>query len=162
MDLIIHHPNKARPCRKCGHIFSGIRCKECQKEYNAIHSVHLISVSIAWNKNNQEKVRVNQMAWSAAHPEAGKLASHKRRALMRNAGGRTSEGLSAKLFALQKGRCACCKKPLGKKFHMDHITPLARGGLNSDENIQLLTPTCNHQKHAKDPIVFMQSKGFLI
>jgi hypothetical protein len=40
--------------------------------------------------------------------------------------------------------------------------PLAKGGTNTDNNMQLLKATCNQQKHAKDPVEFMQSRGFLI
>jgi len=40
--------------------------------------------------------------------------------------------------------------------------PLALGGANADDNIQLLRSTCNQQKHAKHPVDFMQQKGFLL
>lgn len=45
---------------------------------------------------------------------------------------------------------------------MDHIMPLALGGTNTDDNIQLLCPTCNRSKHAKHPVDFMQQRGFLL
>lgn len=40
--------------------------------------------------------------------------------------------------------------------------PLARGGTNQRTNLQLLCPPCNLSKSAKDPIDFMQSRGFLL
>lgn len=45
---------------------------------------------------------------------------------------------------------------------MDHILPLALGGTNVDENIQLLRKRCNLQKCAMHPVDFMQSKGRLL
>ena len=42
------------------------------------------------------------------------------------------------------------------------IKPLARGGTNQRTNLQLLCPPCNLSKSAKDPIDFMQSRGFLL
>jgi 5-methylcytosine-specific restriction endonuclease McrA len=45
---------------------------------------------------------------------------------------------------------------------MDHIIPLALGGTNTDDNIQLLRAKCNKQKGAKHPIDFMQQRGFLL
>jgi 5-methylcytosine-specific restriction endonuclease McrA len=45
---------------------------------------------------------------------------------------------------------------------MDHIIPLALGGANTDDNIQLLRATCNLQKHTKHPIDFMQQRGYLL
>ena len=78
-------------------------------------------------------------------------------------GGRLSKGLAAKLFAMQRGRCACgCKQPLGDDYHLDHRMPLVLGGANTDDNMQLLRKICNLQKHAKHPIDFMRQRGFLI
>jgi 5-methylcytosine-specific restriction endonuclease McrA len=45
---------------------------------------------------------------------------------------------------------------------LDHIIPLARGGKNEYRNMQVTCPTCNRQKHSKDPIEFMQSRGYLL
>ena len=65
-------------------------------------------------------------------------------------------------MVLQKGLCPCCRKPLGNDYHMDHIIPLALGGSNGDNNIQLLRSECNLEKQAKHPVDFMQSRGFLL
>jgi 5-methylcytosine-specific restriction endonuclease McrA len=54
------------------------------------------------------------------------------------------------LLTLQKGRCAICGKPMDLTgYHIDHIIPLARGGLNNDANIQLTHPKCNLRKGSK-------------
>lgn len=73
-----------------------------------------------------------------------------------------SKGLAERLFRLQRGKCACCKKPLGSDYHLDHIMPLALGGVNEDSNIQLLRAKCNMQKHTVHPVEFMQQRGFLL
>lgn len=111
---------------------------------------------------NKEKLAPKKKAWQRANLEAARRSDHKRRAIKQKTGGDLSKGLTKKLFVLQKGKCPCCNKPLGKNYHMDHIVPLARGGTNNDDNIQLLRQRCNNQKHAKDPIDFMQSRGFLL
>lgn len=49
-----------------------------------------------------------------------------------------------------------------KTCHLDHIVPVAMGGPNIDENIQLLRQRCNNQKHSKHPVDFMQQRGFLL
>jgi 5-methylcytosine-specific restriction endonuclease McrA len=50
----------------------------------------------------------------------------------------------------QQMRCACgCGRSLWAGFHVDHIVPLARGGTNGPENLQLLAPVCNLRKGAK-------------
>lgn len=122
--------------------------------------------SRAYYVANPEKVSALRGKWEAANPEkareCGRIKSQNRRARKRENGGTLSKELAAKLFGLQRGKCACCSLPLGTKYHLDHIMPLALGGANEDWNIQLLKQRCNNQKHAKHPIDFMQQRGFLI
>lgn len=115
-----------------------------------------------WQAENKEKVKAMSAAYYAKNPEKFKSANHTRRARKIKAGGKLSKDLPVKLFKLQRGKCACCKKPLGKNYHMDHIIPLALGGTNTDDNIQLLRATCNLQKHTKHPIDFMRQRGCLL
>lgn len=122
---------------------------------------------IAWHASNyiKNKARMNALgaAWKKANPKNVRVYSHNRRALKMAAGEKLSTGLSDKLFKLQRGKCACgCKQPLGDNYQLDHIMPIALGGSNSDNNIQLLLPTCNRQKWAKHPADFMRQRGFLL
>jgi len=125
------------------------------KEYKA-------ALGAAWRKANPGRTEVNSAAWRKANPEKNRIYKHNRRAKERVAGGKLSVGLAARLFVLQNGKCPCCNQSLGKKYHLDHIMPIALGGQNIDNNIQLLRSTCNHQKLAKHPIDFMQQRGFLL
>lgn len=116
-----------------------------------------------WVLANPDKRRDHNAKWASANPEKCRAKTQNRRARKINAGGKISPTLSEKLFALQRGKCACgCKQPLGDNYHRDHIMPLALGGTNTDDNIQLLRSTCNLQKSAKHPVDFMQSRGFLL
>lgn len=67
-----------------------------------------------------------------------------------------------KIGELQRWKCAVCKVDIRKKYHVDHVVPLAKGGEHSPSNLQLLCPSCNCRKSAKDPIAFMQERGFLL
>lgn len=118
--------------------------------------------SANWYVANQDRVKKMAAAWEFANPDSRRTYKRNRRARMLLSNGKLSKGLADKLFKLQKGKCACCKKPLGNDYHLDHIMPLAKGGSNTDDNMQLLTATCNRQKNTKDPIDFMQSRGFLL
>ena len=114
-------------------------------------------------------IRPNTSATKAAAAARAK-ASAKARAIYRQnrkarkllSGGHLSKGLHKKLFYLQKGKCPCCALPLGDDFHLDHKMPLALGGSNTDDNIQLLRAVCNLQKNSKHPVDFMRSRGFLL
>ncbi len=231
----------ARPCVKCGIIFSGKNCKACQKSRNAAYraanpekvkaavsawraaNVEKIKIyeaensektksrkkayraanrlklladgreraakarakdpqkyiekCAAWREKNPEKVRAftasyyesnreellkKSAKWRSENRQAVLIWNQNRRAKKKMNGGTLSKNIREKLFKLQKGKCACCKQPLGDDYHLDHILPLALGGLNSDDNAQLLTARCNTQKGMKHPIEFMQSRGLLL
>lgn len=121
------------------------------------------NASIAlWRSINPDRQRASNAAWNAANPEARRIHSQNRRARKLQSGEGLSPGLVGRLFELQSGKCPCCKRPLGDDFHLDHQMPLALGGSNTDDNMQLLRSKCNMQKNAKHPIDFMQSRGFLL
>lgn len=121
------------------------------------------TASANWRVANMDKHREYTAKWYAANPDAGRIHRQNRSARKREAGGRLSAGLAAKLFKLQRGKCACgCGQPLGDDYHLDHRMPLALGGANEDWNMQLLTATCNLQKSTKHPVEFMQQRGFLL
>lgn len=115
-----------------------------------------------WAAANPDKVKSYDAKRHAARPEYYKIIQQNRRARKRQSGGKLSTGLAKKLFELQRGKCPCCKKYLGDGYHLDHIMPLALGGSNTDDNIQLLCSKCNLQKNAKHPVDFMQKRGFLL
>jgi 5-methylcytosine-specific restriction endonuclease McrA len=112
-----------------------------------------------------EPAKVRQYGWSKKNPErhlehcrraAEKFDRDKRNAITRNyrakkrlAGGTHTAEDIAEIFKLQRGRCAYCKKKLGKKYDVDHIKPVAKGGSNHRRNLQLTCPTCNHKKNDK-------------
>jgi 5-methylcytosine-specific restriction endonuclease McrA len=63
---------------------------------------------------------------------------------------------------LQNDMCAYCRCELKSKGHVDHITPVSKGGSNNRSNLQILCGSCNSKKHDADPIVFSRRIGLLI
>ena len=59
------------------------------------------------------------------------------------------KGTVRELETLQLGTCIFCPADILNKRHIDHILPLARGGLHVRENLQILCPRCNCSKGAK-------------
>jgi len=112
---------------------------------------HFAATAREWRKNNKERHALNQ-----------RVNGHKRRARMRNVPGVITAADIKFLIGKQRGKCPVCRKKLGKKYHLDHIVPLVKGGTNELTNAQLLHPICNCSKQARDPIEFMQSRGFLL
>lgn len=117
-----------------------------------------------WRAENPEKSRATVALWQSKNPETVRLLVQKRRARILGApGAGLSNGITEKLIVAQKGLCAACRGQLVRSgHHLDHIVPLVAGGPHEDSNMQLLCPSCNHSKSARDPIEFMQSRGFLL
>jgi 5-methylcytosine-specific restriction endonuclease McrA len=120
------------------------------------------SYSVAWRARHPEKRKRVIKGWEQRNPDKVRALRQNRRARVQQATGKFSLGLVKRLFKLQQGRCACCGLPLGLKYELDHIMPLALGGANEDSNAQLLRATCNRRKAARHPVDYMQSKGMLL
>lgn len=131
-----------------------------QKAWRKKNSLVIIERVKAWAAANPNAVAEHKKAYRESNRDKFKVYSHNRRA--RESCGKLSTDLEKRLLILQRGKCACCKLPLGDDYQLDHIMPIALGGSNTDDNIQLLRSTCNLQKHTKHPIDFMQSRGFLL
>lgn len=175
-----------KPCIKCGASdrYASGDCRPCaikratayveknkewrkayRAEYYAKDKKSAITATRKWCIENREHCNIYSRAYlakrRAQNPEIYRIYTLNRK--YRIAGGKLSPDIAAKLFKRQRGKCACgCSQPLGNNFHRDHIMPLALGGTNTDDNIQLLRQRCNNQKHAKHPVDFMQSRGFLL
>jgi DNA replication protein DnaC len=48
------------------------------------------------------------------------------------------------------GKCAICDEKLQRKYEVDHIKPLASGGTNDTDNIQLLCKSCHKEKSQRE------------
>lgn len=133
------------------------------KRYAQKNAAKLSAYKKAWASQNPEKIKRTLSAYYNSNKDKFKINVHNRRARIKGGGGRFSHGLADRLLTLQRGKCACCKTDLGASgFHIDHHMPIALGGSNTDDNAQLLCPTCNLSKHAKHPVDFMQQRGYLL
>ncbi len=159
-----------KPCRIIAstkwHSENTNRAREIRAKWRVSNPDKSRESSAKWIRENPDKRKESIEKWIANNPEKvranSRIQCHTRRARIRGLTGSLSAGLADRLFKLQRGKCACCGEPLGSDYHLDHIMPLALGGTNTDDNIQLLRSICNKQKHAKNPIDFMQQKGFLL
>lgn len=138
------------------------RYAEYQRQYQELNREQTRARTTQWRKDNPERASEYGKAWRETNPGEHTRHEQNRRARIKVSGGELSPGLYSRLMKIQRGKCVACGCDIRKLAHMDHIMPLARGGANTDDNIQLLCQPCNNTKHAKHPIDFMQSRGFLL
>lgn len=132
--------------------------KEKKRAYYEANRDPELAKGRAWYAANKEARKEKKRAWVVANPELIRNAKAKRR----DVSGEITPGFVQKLLELQRWTCVVCNKDLRYGYHVDHITPVAKGGENTDYNVQALCPKCNLEKGDKDPIDFMQSRGFLL
>ena len=105
---------------------------------------------------NQAKVCERNRKWKSDNTDKINVNGQNRRARIKGNGGKLSKDIIKRLLLEQNEKCACCGADLSQTgYHLDHIMPLALGGINDDSNVQLLTPTCNMRKGAKHPDKWM-------
>ncbi len=172
-----------KPCRKCGKADrnnSGA-CKVCHRnrsrrhyECNRKKVAEYYRQYYASNREkfadrqrehyaiNPDKFAERSSKWEQDNREKRKVIMQNRRARIKGNGGKLSNDIIETLLVRQNSKCGCCNKSLKNGYHLDHIMPIALGGKNSDDNVQLLTPKCNLSKGAKHPIDYMRAKGRLI
>lgn len=152
-------------------------CKDCyKKHYSVIRASKLVKKKAYREKNsariaayraehyirNQARAVEYATEWAKANPNSRRVVEAARRARKNSSVGKFTASDLSQIVEAQKWKCACCKCSIKGGYHADHIDPLARGGSNDKYNIQALCPTCNMNKKAKDPYVFMQSRGYLL
>lgn len=118
----------------------------------------------AWKKANPDRVNAHNRRYREAHPEQARAWEHQsienrgdahrqgvadraavRRA--RKAGQFVEKVYRAKVLRLGDGLCGLCGEPVDPaRFDVDHIVPLAHGGLHSYTNTQPAHPLCNQRK----------------
>lgn len=155
----------ASQCKQCVKLYRDTNKKnisEKNKEYyeknkNAILSRHKIYRSL-----NSQKINIYMVNYRKTEKgnSIQQNSDHKRRT-------KTKEGdiTSEQLLHLKKSTKLCywCNESLkNKKVHIDHYTPLSKGGEHTLSNIVISCSNCNQKKSYKDPLLFAQSLGKLL
>lgn len=133
-------------------------CRERAKRYNK----NAVILSAKYRAADPEKYRARTRAWRKKYPDRARVSDANKKAMRKRAEGKFTRADVEKLMSLQKSKCIYCPRSLKKKFHIDHIHPLSKGGSNWPSNLQLLCEPCNLHKHTTDPIVFAQRLGRLL
>lgn len=105
---------------------------------------------IEWRRigDNAEKENARTRKWKKANREVVRSHNMNRHAMKKGADGTFDGDDILALFSEQDGTCLC-GDDLGGGYHVDHMTPLSRGGSNWPSNLQLLCVPCNLSKGSR-------------
>lgn len=126
------------------------KVREIKRKWVEANPAAMAAAISDWRRRNAERDAENKRKWNRDNAERKRVLTANRRHRML---GKLSTNIVDVLMERQNGLCACCGADLvASGFHIDHIRPVSKGGLNIDSNVQLLTPTCNLRKNAKWPM----------
>lgn len=109
-----------------------------------------------------EKVKNRDRIYYLNNKEQAVCRARTRRARKRSVGGKHTVEDIRNLMNLQKGKCTWCLMSFGgEKPHVDHKVPIALGGTNNKESLQLLHASCNKSKAARHPVDHGLKHGLL-
>lgn len=125
-------------------------CKPCNSKWFAERST-----------TPSEKRKTYRPAYKLSPEErAAKILERSRRGhLVRRAAGKAPPKYDlGRMMCEQDGKCAYCGELLSGPYHIDHKTPVSRGGTNDVSNLHLTCPRCNMKKGAMTHEEFLVSK----
>lgn len=102
----------------------------------------------AWCERNRERRAAICKAWRERNPEKMKERCRRRRAKEKNAQVTLTSNEKQKLLVLERIRSEL-QKETGRVYHLDHILPLAHGGLHHPVNLKILEGAENLAKNDK-------------
>lgn len=129
-----------------------------EREYYAKNREKELAACKRYYHANKERCTASVAAYDAAHPEQRRLRNQSWRHKVRS--GNVSPDIVQRLLIQQDGLCVYCKADLKEGYHIDHRVPLALDGEHTDDNIQLLCPSCNMSKSKKHPDQFEKEIGY--
>lgn len=149
-------PPTTKTCAKCGQSFP------CSTDYfyhragnadrldqNCIKCARDVAIQISKRPSVKQAATVAKRIYRAKHPHKARVLTERRRAWKLSAEGTHTEQDIVDLYDLQDGRCVYCAMPVGDNYHVDHMTPLSRGGSNWPDNLAITCPPCNLSKNDK-------------
>ena len=144
----------AQQYRRLHELKAAEKTKQYQCKYYAKRAEHFKQKSRCYRAEHPTVVAETECRYRDSHPNTARVKRHNRRALEHGASGsHTTQDVQAQ-YDRQAGRCYWCQEKVGDKFHVDHVTPLSKGGSNGPENLVIACPACNRQKSDKHPMDF--------
>jgi hypothetical protein len=145
------YQNQCKVCRRAWARDWKRRNKDKIRTYEEINKERLSALRAEWRRKNHARVLERRRRWYKT-PKArlyGRMRAHQRRVNKSS----TVTPAQIKEMAQRQTRCYYCGKAFGirRKYTIDHVIPLVKGGAHDISNIVLACWPCNRKK--RDSIV---------
>ena len=122
-------------------------------------SIAKYNINKRYYHKHKEEITIKKNLWIKKNVRKCRLYCIKRRFLRKNNGVFvvTENDIQRKIIH-QNNECFWCHCKLDK-MHIDHVIPLAKGGVHSIGNIVISCPECNSSKSDKLPVYFKLYKN---
>lgn len=98
-----------------------------------------------YRESNLEKARAYARKWKHEHKEKVNAATNRRRARIKGNGGNITAEEWKSVLNRYGNKCLKCGST--DRIEMDHVVPIALGGINEISNVQPLCRICNARKN---------------
>lgn len=141
---------------------------EKKKEYYDSNKKQYLLKNKEWRNNNPEKLKLSKQKeyiknkeayikrardWAKNNPEKAKISNllsvRKRLATKFNLSEHFTSSDVENLLVEQQGLCYYCSSDISEGYHIEHKTPLSRGGTDTKDNLCLSCKQCNWSKGKK-------------
>ena len=122
--------------------------KARSKAYREANREKIKAWDKAYHEAYPEKIKARDKAYREAHPEKIRIKNRRRRAKQANAYVPLNKEEKKYELHLELARIAL-QKETGREYHIDHILPLAHGGIEHPVNWRLMDGKENSSKSAK-------------
>ena len=127
------------------------------REYRVKNREKIKDRKRAYRLKNSKVIASKKKEWQTtdAYREYQRVYQSKRRSTVRIRGEFTKMDIR-NMYAIQGARCYYCSVVIENGYHIEHMTPLSRGGMNDVSNICLACAPCNMSKRTKTAEEFIR------
>jgi len=118
--------------------------REYRRIYHEKNKEHLAQYHLEWRTTNKESVAAQQARWAKNNPLKANERKRRREARKRDQLGNMPKNGYQVILDLFGSCCLACGT--SENIAIDHIVPLAKGGLHDISNLQPLCQSCNSKK----------------